>query len=139
MVQSSSAAARTAAALEISFICPLTLKCAKRGTNGSQPTLTVGRGGTGGVINSITKRPTGDALRVLTLMGGTASYGRFTADVDDENVVPGPAMTIYHPLDQEIGGGRLFVHAQGDPYALVTPVTRIIRELSSDQVVEQAA
>jgi hypothetical protein len=61
------------------------------------------------------------------------------ADVDDENVVPGPAMTIYHPFEQEIGGGRLFVHARTDPYALVTPVTRIIRELSAEQPVEQAA
>jgi predicted permease len=61
------------------------------------------------------------------------------ADVDDENVVPGPAMTIYHPMGREIGGGRLFVHAAGDPYALVTPITRIIRELSSEQVVERAA
>ena len=60
-------------------------------------------------------------------------------DVDDENVVPGPAVTIYHPLDQEIGGGRLFVHARTDPYALVPPITRIIRELSADQPVEKAA
>lgn len=41
-----------------------------------------GRGGTGGVINSITKRPTGEVLRVLTVMGGSDSYGRFSADVD---------------------------------------------------------
>jgi putative ABC transport system permease protein len=61
------------------------------------------------------------------------------ADVDDENVVPGAAMTIYHPLEQEIGGGRLFVHARTDPYALVTPITRIIRSLSSEQPVERAA
>ena len=61
------------------------------------------------------------------------------ADVDDENVVPGPAVTIYHPLDQEIGGGRLFVHARTDPYALVPPITRIIREFSADQPVEKAA
>jgi predicted permease len=61
------------------------------------------------------------------------------ADVDDENVVPGPAMTVYHPFEQEIGGGRLFVHASSDPYALVTPITRIIRELSAEQPVEQAA
>ncbi|MCA1584341.1 MAG: ABC transporter permease [Acidobacteria bacterium] len=26
------------------------------------------------------------------------------ADVDDENVVPGPALTVYHPMEQEIGG-----------------------------------
>ena len=61
------------------------------------------------------------------------------ADVDDENVVPGPAVTIYHPLDQEFGGGRLFVHARTDPYALVPSITRIIRELSADQPVEKAA
>ena len=61
------------------------------------------------------------------------------ADIDDENVVPGPAVTVYHPLEQEIGGGRMFVHAAGDPYALVTPVTRIIRELSADQPVEKPA
>jgi putative ABC transport system permease protein len=61
------------------------------------------------------------------------------ADIDDENVVPGPAMTVYHPFEQEIGGGRLFVHARTDPYALVPPITRIIRELAADQPVEQAA
>jgi putative ABC transport system permease protein len=61
------------------------------------------------------------------------------ADVDDENVVPGPAMTVYHPFEQEIGGGRLFVHARTDPYALVAPITRIIRQLSADQPIEQAA
>ena len=61
------------------------------------------------------------------------------ADVDDENVVPGPAMTVYHPFEQEIGGGRLFVHATSDPYALVAPITRIIREMSAEQPVENAA
>jgi predicted permease len=61
------------------------------------------------------------------------------ADVDDENVVPGPAMSVYHPFEQEIGGGRMFVHAKTDPYALVPSVTRIIRELSADQPVERAA
>jgi putative ABC transport system permease protein len=61
------------------------------------------------------------------------------ADVDDENVVPGPAPTVYHPFEQEIGGGRLFVHARTDPYALVPPIKRIIRELSVEQPVEQAA
>jgi predicted permease len=62
-----------------------------------------------------------------------------TADVDDENVVPGPAMSVYHPVEQEIGGGRLFVHARTDPYALVPPITGIIRELAPDQPVERAA
>lgn len=48
-------------------------------------------------------------------------------------------MTVYHPLGQEIGGGRIFVHARTDPYALVPPITRIIRELSAEQPVEHAA
>ena len=63
------------------------------------------------------------------------------ADVDDENVVPGPALTVYHPFGQtgSCGGGRLFVHAHTNPYALVTPMTRIIREMSADQPVERAA
>ena len=61
------------------------------------------------------------------------------ADVDDENIVPGPTQTIYQPLEQSFGGGRLFVHAHGDPYALVTPITRIIREMAVDQPVERAA
>ena len=61
------------------------------------------------------------------------------ADLDDNNVVPGPAMNVYHPLGQEFGGGRLFVHTNTDPYPLVAPITRIIRELSAEQPVEQAA
>jgi predicted permease len=61
------------------------------------------------------------------------------ADVDDENIVPGPTLTIYHPLQQLGVAGRLFVHAAGDPYALVPAVKRIIRQLSANQPVERAA
>jgi hypothetical protein len=61
------------------------------------------------------------------------------ADVDDEHVVARPALTVYHPFEQVPVGGRLFVHAAGDPYALVAPVTRIIRAVSKDQPVERAA
>jgi predicted permease len=61
------------------------------------------------------------------------------ADVDDEHVVPGPIMTVYHPFQQQTWGGRMFVHARGNPYALVTPITRIIRDMSADQPVERAA
>jgi hypothetical protein len=62
------------------------------------------------------------------------------ADLDDENIVPGQVLTVYHPFAQEQPWtGRLFVHAQGDPYALVTPIRRIIRDLSADQPVEHAA
>ncbi len=61
------------------------------------------------------------------------------ADIDDENIVPGPAMSVFHPLEQEMGGGRLFVHARTDAYALVPPITQILRELSPEQPVERPA
>jgi predicted permease len=61
------------------------------------------------------------------------------ADIDDENVVAGPAMTVYNPYAQLPYGGRLFVHTAGDPYALVPPVTRIVREISGDTPVERAS
>ncbi len=61
------------------------------------------------------------------------------ADVDDQNVVPGPALNVYHPMEQEVGGGRLFVHVRSEPYALVAPIRRIIRDLSAEQPVERPA
>jgi putative ABC transport system permease protein len=61
------------------------------------------------------------------------------ADVDDENLVPAATMTVFHPMEQEIGGGRLFVHAKVDPYSLVPPISKIIRDLASDQPVERPA
>ena len=62
------------------------------------------------------------------------------ADVDDENVVRGTAVTVYQP-SQQIGfiGSRIFVHAAGDPYALVSPLTRLIRGMAPNQPVERAA
>ena len=60
-------------------------------------------------------------------------------DVDDENVIPNPTMTVYHPMAQEMNGGRLFVHAKMDPYPLVPTITKVIRDLASDQPVERAA
>ncbi len=63
-----------------------------------------------------------------------------TADVDDEHVVPGPSLTVYNPFEEgPIFGGRLFIHTSANPYSLVTPVTRILREMSADQPVERAA
>jgi len=60
-------------------------------------------------------------------------------DVDDERIDPRPAMTVYHPFDQELAGGRLFVHTRSDPYALVPAITRTVRDLAADQPVERAA
>ena len=82
---------------------------------------------------------TDPVMKFIDVSTGPRRIVGVAADVDDENVVPGPALTVYHPLDQEIGGGRLFVHTSTDPYGLVLPVTRIIREMSADQPVERAA
>jgi hypothetical protein len=80
-----------------------------------------------------------DPLMALFGVGRPRRIVGVVADVDDENIVPGPALTVYEPLRQMGVGGRLFVHAAGDPYALVPPVTRVIRELSAEQPVERAA
>jgi predicted permease len=82
---------------------------------------------------------TDPVMKFIDVSTGPRRIVGVVADVDDENVVPGAAMTVYHPFEQEIFGGRLFVHARMDPYTLVAPITRIIRELSAEQPVERAA
>ena len=63
-----------------------------------------------------------------------------TADIDDEHVVPSPSLTVYSVFEEgPIFGGRLFIHTSANPYSLVTPVTRLLREMSADQPVERAA
>jgi predicted permease len=58
------------------------------------------------------------------------------ADIDDENIVPGPTMTVYSPGIS----GRMFVRTRAeDPYSLVPSITRIIRQMSTDQPIERAA
>jgi len=103
------------------------------------------------VSQSVAQRlfPNGEAVnRHLTWTDPVFSiYGKpvpsrivgIVADVDDESVVPEPAMTIYRAAWQMGVAGRLFVRTAGDPYALVPSVTRIVRELSADQPVENAA
>jgi predicted permease len=62
------------------------------------------------------------------------------ADVDDENIVPGPSMNVYQPYTQSsLFWARIFVHTHGDPYALVQPIRRVIRDLSADQPIERVA
>src|SRR6266704_1172566 len=63
-----------------------------------------------------------------------------TADIDDEHVVPGPTLTVYSTFEEgPMFGGRLFIHTSVNPYSLVTPVTRMIRDMSAEQPVEHAA
>jgi putative ABC transport system permease protein len=62
------------------------------------------------------------------------------ADVDDEHIVPAPTSTIYGTFaDSPMFGGHLFIHTTANPYSLVTPVTKIIRQMSADEPVEHAA
>jgi len=83
---------------------------------------------------------TDPVMKFIDVSTGPRRIVGVVADVDDENVVPGPAMTVYHPFEQqELWGGRLFIHTRADPYALVSPITRIIREMSADQPIEGAA
>jgi putative ABC transport system permease protein len=92
---------------------------------------------------------TDPVMDFISMSKGPRRIVGIAADVDDEHVIPGAALTIYHPFGQvpdnlsdngvSIFGGRLFVHTRIDPYALVTPVTRIVREMSVDQPVEHAA
>jgi len=63
-----------------------------------------------------------------------------SADIDYGNLVPEPTVTVYDPLEAgPLFGGRLFIHTGANPYGLVAPVTRIIRDMSADQPVEHAA
>ena len=92
---------------------------------------------------------TDPVMDFISMSKGPRRIVGVAADVDDEHVVPGAALTIYHPFGQvpdnlsdngvSIFGGRLFVHTRVDPYSLVTPVTRVVREMSVDQPVEHAA
>jgi predicted permease len=59
-------------------------------------------------------------------------------DIDDENIIPEPAMTVYQPIDQEGWSGRLFVRAHQDAYALVPAITQAVHQMSGDQPVEKA-
>jgi putative ABC transport system permease protein len=62
------------------------------------------------------------------------------ADMDDEHIVPVPTATIYGALaDGGMFGGHVFIHTMGNPYSLVTPVTKIIRDMAADEPVENAA
>ena len=99
------------------------------------------------VSQSVAQRmfPNGDALdRSMWFASGrrTGAPPRrivgVVADVDDENVVQEPVLTVYVPQLQMGGPRRLFVRAAGDPYALVPSVTRTIRKISADQAIERA-
>jgi hypothetical protein len=95
------------------------------------------------VSQSVAQRmfPNGDAVnrRLWFATGGEPRrIVGIVADVDDENVVQEPMLTVYLAERQMGLPSRLFVRAAGDPYALVPSVTRTIRSVSADQPVERA-
>jgi predicted permease len=60
-------------------------------------------------------------------------------DIDDENIIPSPAMTVYQPSDQEGWQGRLFVRTAQDPNAMIPAVTKTIHDISAEQPVDRAS
>src|SRR5688572_14546240 len=98
------------------------------------------------VSQSVAQRlfPNADAIN-RRLWFGTAQPRRIigiVADVDDQNVVQEPTLTIYQTIRGGVMGqlaNRLFVRTAGDPYLLLPSVTRVIREISADQAVERPA
>jgi putative ABC transport system permease protein len=81
---------------------------------------------------------------VLEFAGGISAAPHriigVTPDIDDLHIVPQPMVTVYTPFQEgPIFGGRLFIHTDANPYSLVTPVTRAIRDMSADQPIEHAA
>ena len=60
-------------------------------------------------------------------------------DLDDQELIPLPAMTVYQPSEQEGWNGRLFVRAKNDPYALVPTIIREVHDMAADQPVERAS
>lgn len=96
------------------------------------------------VSQSVAQRlfPNGDAInhRLWFTSPGEPRPSRIVgvaADVDDENVVQEPSMTVYFPMRQMGLATRLFVRTVGDPYALVPSVTRTLRKISADQAIER--
>ena len=81
---------------------------------------------------------TDGVIKFIGISGEPRRIVAVVPDFDDENIIPAPAMTIYQPIDQEGWGGRLFVRAHQDPYALVPAITTLIHRMSADQPVERA-
>ena len=82
---------------------------------------------------------TDPVMKFIDVSGGPRRIVGVVADVDDENVVPGRGDDRVSP-DGAGDRRRAPVRPrETDPYALVPPITRIIRELSAEQPVERAA
>jgi predicted permease len=84
-------------------------------------------------------RWTDSVIKFVGISGDSRRIIAVVPDVDDQNIIPAPAMTVYQPSSQEGWQGRLFVRAKNDPYTLVPIITKTIHEMSVDQPVEHAS
>jgi predicted permease len=82
---------------------------------------------------------TDNVIRFVGISGEPRRIVGIVPDIDDERIVAQPTMTVYMPFEQEVFGGRVFVHTRVDPYTLVPDINRIVRALASDQPVERAS
>src|SRR5271170_4412750 len=84
-------------------------------------------------------RSTDPIVKFIGIGDGPRRVVGVVPDIDDENIIPEPRITIYQPSDQEGWETRLFVRTKGDPYALVPIITRTIHDMSAEQPVERAS
>ncbi len=84
-------------------------------------------------------RWTDPVIKFIGMSGDPRRVVGVVPDIDDENIIPEPGITIYQPSDQEGWESRLFVRTKGDPYALVPIITRTIHDMSAEQPVERAS
>src|SRR5262245_32090323 len=76
--------------------------------------------------------------RFIDLSGEPRRIVGVVADIRDESPSLPALLTVYHPFEQELSGGRLFLNASANPDGLVADVRRLVRELAADQPVERA-
>jgi putative ABC transport system permease protein len=82
-------------------------------------------------------RWTDGVMKFIGISGEPRRIVGVVPDFDDENIIPTAAMAVYQPIEQEGWNGRLFVKAQGDPYALVPAIAQTIHGMAADQPVER--
>lgn len=82
-------------------------------------------------------RWTDGVIKFIGISGEPRRIVGVVPDIDDENIIPLPAMAVYQPTAQEGWNGRLFIRAKHDPYALVPLITKTIHDMDPDQPVER--
>jgi predicted permease len=84
-------------------------------------------------------RWTDPIVKFIGIADGPRRVVGVVPDIDDENIIPEPGITIYQPSDQDGWETRLLVRTKGDPYSFVPIITRTIHDMSAEQPVERAS